>query len=56
MIGDTSYDMAMAKAAGVKALGVNWGYHDHSTLRESGADLVIDHYHQLIDAIDELTE
>lgn len=56
MIGDTSYDMAMAKAAGAKALGVNWGYHDHSTLRESGADLVIDHYHQLIDAIDELTE
>ncbi|WP_299349047.1 HAD-IA family hydrolase [uncultured Maritalea sp.] len=56
MIGDTSYDMAMAKAAGVKALGVNWGYHDHTTLRESGADLVIDHYHQLIDAIDELTE
>jgi len=56
MIGDTSYDMAMAKAAGAKALGVNWGYHDHSTLLESGADLVIDHYHQLIDAIDELTE
>lgn len=55
MIGDTSYDMEMAKAAGAKALGVNWGYHDHGTLRRSGADLVIDHYHQLIDAIDELT-
>lgn len=55
MIGDTSYDMAMAKAAGVKALGVNWGYHDHTTLRENGADIVIDHYSQLIDAIDELT-
>jgi len=55
MIGDTSYDMAMAKSAGVNAIGVNWGYHDHSTLRESGADVVIDHYHQLLDAIDELT-
>jgi len=56
MIGDTSYDMEMAKAAGAHAIGVNWGYHDHSTLRASGADVVLDHYHQLIDAIDELTE
>ncbi|MGJ8529308.1 HAD-IA family hydrolase [Maritalea sp.] len=55
MIGDTSYDMAMAKAAGVRALGVNWGYHDHATLRKNGADMVIDHYSQLIDAIDKLT-
>ena len=28
MIGDTSYDMAMARAAGARAVGVAWGYHD----------------------------
>jgi phosphoglycolate phosphatase len=28
MIGDTSFDMAMARAAGVTAIGVAWGYHD----------------------------
>lgn len=38
MIGDTSYDMAMAKAAGVRGVGVAWGYHDHHELLEAGAD------------------
>ena len=27
MIGDTSYDMLMARNAGVHAIGVSWGYH-----------------------------
>ncbi|MGJ3629127.1 HAD-IA family hydrolase [Sphingomonas sp. MMS24-JH45] len=36
MIGDTSYDMAMACAAGVRAIGVTWGYHDEALLREAG--------------------
>lgn len=38
MIGDTSYDMAMAKAAGLTAIGVDWGYHDAATLSQAGAD------------------
>ncbi|WP_300033914.1 HAD-IA family hydrolase [uncultured Roseobacter sp.] len=32
MIGDTSFDMEMARAAGVGALGVSWGYHPVSHL------------------------
>jgi phosphoglycolate phosphatase len=40
MIGDTSYDMAMAKAAGVTAIGVAWGYHDPVELSAAGADFV----------------
>ena len=40
MIGDTSFDMAMAVNAGVRALGVAWGYHEHSELIEAGADRV----------------
>lgn len=40
MIGDTSFDMAMAKAAGARAVGVAWGYHDLSDLANAGADVV----------------
>jgi phosphoglycolate phosphatase len=37
MIGDTSYDMAMARAAGTVALGALWGYHAEAELRAAGA-------------------
>ncbi len=40
MIGDTSYDMDMARSAGILAIGVTWGYHDAERLRD--AHLVID--------------
>ncbi|WP_174287420.1 HAD-IA family hydrolase [Sphingomonas bacterium] len=40
MIGDTSFDMAMAKAAGVRAVGVAWGYHGADELIAAGADVV----------------
>ena len=43
MIGDTSYDMAMARAAGVTAVGVAWGYHDADALRRAGAQHVASH-------------
>ena len=37
MIGDTSFDMAMAVAAGVRGLGVGWGYHEPALLLGAGA-------------------
>lgn len=40
MIGDTTYDIEMAKAAGVRAIGVNWGYHEPQELRDAGAEAV----------------
>jgi phosphoglycolate phosphatase len=40
MIGDTSFDMMMAKAVGCAAIGVAWGYHNADALREGGADVV----------------
>ncbi|HEX4738996.1 MAG TPA: HAD-IA family hydrolase [Allosphingosinicella sp.] len=43
MIGDTSYDMVMAKAAGVRAIGVAWGYHDEQELLAAGADCIARH-------------
>lgn len=38
MIGDTAFDMAMARAAGVRALGVTWGFHTEAEVRAGGAD------------------
>ena len=43
MIGDTSFDMAMGKAAGAQALGVDWGYHEVRDLLDAGADHIISH-------------
>ncbi|RZF64202.1 HAD family hydrolase [Sphingomonas populi] len=40
MIGDTSYDMLMARAAGTRALGVGWGYHPPHELHAAGAHAV----------------
>jgi phosphoglycolate phosphatase len=47
MIGDTSYDMEMAKAAGAWAIGVAWGYHNEAELWASGADRVASHASEL---------
>ncbi|MDR2856226.1 MAG: HAD-IA family hydrolase [Novosphingobium sp.] len=40
MIGDTAYDMRMARDAGVRAIGVDWGYHAPQELRAAGAEFV----------------
>jgi len=40
MIGDTTFDMAMARAAGVRAIGVAWGYHTTAELIAAGAEAV----------------
>lgn len=40
MIGDTTFDIEMARAAGVRALGVAWGYHTPGELLAAGAEAV----------------
>ena len=52
MIGDTTFDMEMAKSAGVVAIGVSWGFHPVSALQEAGAGRLIDHFDELIPALD----
>jgi len=37
MIGDTTFDIDMARAANVRAIGVAWGYHEPHELVEAGA-------------------
>ncbi|WP_293450694.1 HAD-IA family hydrolase [Planktotalea sp.] len=50
MIGDTSFDMEMARAAGVHFIGVAWGYHDVARLAD--ADVIIDDFAQLDAALE----
>lgn len=40
MIGDTSYDMEMARAAGIARIGVTWGYHPRASLVD--AQVIVD--------------
>jgi len=45
MVGDTTYDLEMAHAAGVRAIGVSWGHHSVERLRE---------WAPVVDSVDEL--
>ena len=49
MIGDTSFDMLMARNAGVRALGVSWGYHPREELHAAGAHAVADHPREIVE-------
>lgn len=52
MVGDTSYDMDMAQAAGVAGLGVSWGYHAPESL--TAARRVIDRIGDLPPALEQI--
>lgn len=54
MVGDTTFDMAMARAAGVEALGVGWGYHPPADLTRAGASQVLGTYDALLPALDRI--
>jgi len=41
VVGDAIYDMQMARAAGARAIGVNWGYHPPPALMQAGAERVL---------------
>ncbi|WP_430910652.1 HAD-IA family hydrolase [Methylobacterium sp. sgz302541] len=49
MIGDTTYDMAMAVGAGAAAIGVAWGYHPPGALYAAGAVTVVETAERLSD-------
>ncbi len=55
MIGDTTYDIQMALAAGVGAVGVSWGNHPISELEAAGAHRLIDRLGDLLQAVECLT-
>lgn len=51
MVGDTVFDIDMARAAGVTGFGVDWGYHPSADLLTSGAALVAPDYPTLTQAL-----
>ena len=54
MIGDTAYDMEMAKAAKTMSVGVSWGYHTLDDLKNAGADVILDSFDELPDTLNGL--
>lgn len=54
MVGDTSFDIEMAGAAGVAGIGVSWGYHPVAQLQQAGARRIVDSFEALEVGIDEL--
>ncbi|WP_424930595.1 HAD-IA family hydrolase [Amaricoccus tamworthensis] len=47
MVGDTTYDMEMGRAAGVRTVGVSWGYHPRARLEQAAPDVIIDDFADL---------
>jgi phosphoglycolate phosphatase len=56
MVGDTAHDMRMAKAAGVYAQGVSWGFHTTEEVQEGGADHIAHDFAALDAQLDAFAE
>lgn len=54
MVGDTTFDIAMGRAAGVHTLGVTWGYHPAAELAAAGAGALVAGFAALPPAVDRL--
>ena len=54
MIGDTSYDIAMARTAGVWTAGVAWGNHPAAELNKAGAHTIANDFNELERQLDSL--
>lgn len=54
MIGDTTYDLDMAHAAGVAAIGVTWGYHRPDMLAARRPHALLERYDELPAALGRL--
>lgn len=56
MVGDTSFDMEMARGAGVRGIGVSWGYHSDTALTEAGAVQILRRFDEMPRALADLWE
>lgn len=50
-VGDSEVDVKTARNAGVKCVGVTWGFRDRELLKEKGADYIIDKPCELLEII-----
>ncbi|MEI6984544.1 MAG: HAD-IA family hydrolase [Rhodospirillaceae bacterium] len=51
VIGDTTYDIEMAHAAGVGSIGVSWGYHDVQELAMAGVRRIVNSREEMAEAV-----
>ena len=51
VVGDTSFDMAMAASAGAAPIGAAWGYHEAEELIEAGAVGVAEHPLEILNLV-----
>jgi phosphoglycolate phosphatase len=56
VVGDTSFDMAMAVAAGATGIGAAWGYHEAEELVAGGAAAVAMHPREVLALVRELAD
>jgi phosphoglycolate phosphatase len=54
MVGDTTFDIEMARHAGIAAIGVGWGHHLPDMLHQAGAAAVLDSFAALPAALDRI--
>ncbi len=54
MVGDSGTDIKTARAAGIPVIGVPFGYTD-VPIRDLDPDIVIEHYDELLPAVEQLT-
>jgi len=52
MIGDTTFDLEMARNAGVASIAVGWGYHPLEALEQQSADHYAHHARELLPLLD----
>ena len=51
LIGDRHHDVKAARDCGIKSIGVNWGYATGDELVDANAEVIIDHPHELLNAL-----
>lgn len=51
LVGDTTFDVEMARAAGAVGVGVAWGNHPPDELRAVGAEHMLESFDQLLDLL-----
>lgn len=56
MIGDTTYDVEMGRAAGVGTLAVTWGYHGEDALAAAGPQHMVRSVGQVAGVLEEMWE
>jgi phosphoglycolate phosphatase len=52
MIGDRSFDVAAARANGIRSVGVLWGIGDRAELEGAGADVIVERMEDLVGVLE----